>query len=82
MEPAGPHEYIIRHASRGQLTAEKIVEVQDFVEDIKYPSSSLVYRRNDEDDYLYYFSDNRELDVCRVMMRSIGYPKLDCGLSM
>lgn len=46
-------KYIIRHASRGKLTTEQIVEVQDYSEDLNYPSGSLVYGGNDEDDYLY-----------------------------
>lgn len=74
-------EYIIQHASRGKLIAGQIVEVQDYVEDLKYPSSSLVYGGNDEDDYLYCLPDNRELEVCHKMMDKMGYPKLECGLS-
>lgn len=41
--PSKPRECIIRHASRGRLTAEQITEVQDFAEDIKYLSGSLIY---------------------------------------
>jgi hypothetical protein len=63
------------------LSAKQIAEVQDFAEDLKYPLGSLFYGGNDEDDYLYCLPNNRELDVCRVMMRNIGYPKLECGLS-
>jgi hypothetical protein len=55
--------------------------MQDFAEDLKYPLGSLLYRGNDEDDYLYCLPDNIELDVCQTMMRNIGYPKLECGLS-
>lgn len=50
--------------------------MQTFSEDLKYPSGSLVYGGHVEDDYLYFLPDNRELDVCWVMMRNIGYRSL------
>jgi hypothetical protein len=37
---------------------------------------------HNEDDYLYYCPDNREVDVCLFMMDNIGYPKLDDGVSV
>jgi hypothetical protein len=63
------------------LTTKQITRVRDFAEDLKYPSSSLVYGGNDEDDYLYYLPANKELEACRKMMDKMGYPKLECGLS-
>lgn len=65
----------------GKLFAEQIVEVQYYAEDLKYPSSSIVYGSNDEDDYLYCLLDSRELEVYREMMDKMGFPKLECGLS-
>jgi hypothetical protein len=41
----------------------------------------LVYEGNDEDDYLYRLPDNKEIDVCRKMMDSMGYSELELGLS-
>jgi hypothetical protein len=41
----------------------------------------MVYGGNDEDDYPYCVSDNKEIDVCREMMDKMGYPKLELGLS-
>jgi hypothetical protein len=41
----------------------------------------LVYRGNDEDDFLYCLPDNKEINVYREMMDNIGYPKLELGLS-
>lgn len=79
--PSKQHEYIIRHASGGKLTTEQIVEVQYYAKDLKYPSSSVVYGSNNEDDYLYCLLDIRELEVCREMMDKMGFPKLECGLS-
>lgn len=63
------------------MTTKQITVVRDFVEDLKYPSSSLVYGGNDEDDCLYYLLANKELEACREMMDKMGYPKLECGLS-
>jgi hypothetical protein len=60
---------------------DQIVEDQYYVEDLKYPSGSLIYGDNDEDDYLYCLPDNRELEVCHEMLDKMGYPKLECGLS-
>jgi hypothetical protein len=79
--PFVDHEYIIRHASGKKLTREHIVEVQHYARDLKYPLCSLVYGENDEDDYLYCFPDNKEIDVCCEMMDNMGYSKLELGLS-
>lgn len=65
-------EYTIRHASGGELTAEQIVKVQDYAEDLQYRTDTLIYDGNDEDECLYYLPDSREIDVCRVMMNNIG----------
>jgi hypothetical protein len=46
-----------------------------------YPSGSLVYGGNDEDDYLYCLPDSVEIEVCHEMMDKMGYPKLELGLS-
>lgn len=75
-------KYIIRHASGGKLIVKQIVEVQNYVEGLKYPSGFLDYGRNDEDGYLYCLPDNKELEVCRDMMDMMGYPKLECELSV
>lgn len=61
---------------------KQIVEVQNYVEVLKYPSGFLDYGRNDEDGYLYCLPDNKELEVCRDMMDMMGYPKLECELSV
>jgi hypothetical protein len=45
------------------------------------PQGSLVYNGTDEDDFLYCLPDNKEIFVCREMMRNMGFPKLELGLS-
>jgi hypothetical protein len=41
----------------------------------------LVYEGDNEDDFLYYLPDSKQINVCREMMDNMGYPKLELGLS-
>jgi hypothetical protein len=68
-------EYIVHHASWKQLSEEQIVKVQHYAKDLKYPRGSLVYGGNDEDDFLYCLSDNKEINVCREMMDNCNTQK-------
>jgi hypothetical protein len=74
--------YIVRHASGKQLSAEQLAEVQHYAKELKYPRGSLVYDGNDEDNFLYCLLDSKEINVCREMMDNMGYPKLELGLSV
>jgi hypothetical protein len=74
-------EFIVRHASRKQLSEKQVAEVQHYARDLKYPRGSLVYGGDDEDDFLYCLPDNKEIHVCQEMADNIGYPKLELGLS-
>jgi hypothetical protein len=40
-----------------------------------------VYGGDDEDDFLYCLSDNKEIHVWQEMADNVGYPKLELGLS-
>jgi hypothetical protein len=71
-------DFIVRHASRKQLSEEQVAEVQHFAKDLKYPRGSLVYGGNDEDDFL---PDSKEMHVCQEITDNIGYPKLELDLS-
>jgi hypothetical protein len=77
----GDFGYIVHHASGKQLSKQQIAEVQYYAKDLKYPRGSLVYGGNNEDDYLYCLSDNKEIDVCQEIMDNMGYLKLEHGLS-
>jgi hypothetical protein len=77
----GDLNYIVRHASGKQLSAEQLVETQHYAKELKYPRGSLVYGGNDEDDFLYCLPDSKEINVCHEMMDNMGYPKLELGLS-
>jgi hypothetical protein len=74
-------EFIVRHASGKQLSEKQVAEVQHYARDLKYPQGSLVYGGDEEDDFLYYLPDNKEIHVYREMADNIGYPKLVLGLS-
>jgi hypothetical protein len=41
----------------------------------------LVYGGDEEDDFLYYLPDSKEIHVYREIMDNIGYPKLELGMS-
>jgi hypothetical protein len=71
----------VRYASGKQLSEEQIVEARQYAKDLKYPRGSLVYSGNDDDDFLYCLQDNKEISICREMMRNMGYPKLELGMS-
>ena len=79
--PAKEFEFIVRHASGKQLSEEQIAETRQYAKDLKYPQGSLVYSGNDEDDFLYCLPDNKEISVCQEMMKNMGDPKLELGLS-
>jgi hypothetical protein len=79
--PQGDLNYIVRHASRKQLSADQIAEVQHCAKELKYPQESLVYGRDNEDDFLYCLPNSKEINVCREMMDNMGYPKLELILS-
>jgi hypothetical protein len=49
---------------------------------MKYPKGALVFNRSDEDDFLYCLPDNKEISVCREIAKSMGFPKLENGLSI
>jgi hypothetical protein len=75
-------DFIVRHASGKQLSREQIAEVEQYARDLKYRERSLIFNGTDEDEFLYYLPDDKEIYVCREMANSIGYPKLELGLSV
>jgi hypothetical protein len=63
---------IRRRSPRGQTLCPKI----------KYPKGALVFNGTNEDDFLYYLPDNKEISICREIAKSMGFPKLKEGLSV
>jgi hypothetical protein len=40
-----------------------------------------VFNGTDEDDFLYYLPNNKEISVCREIAKSMGFSKLETGLA-
>jgi hypothetical protein len=74
-------DYIIRHASGKKLSEEEILEARHYAQKLKYPKGALVFNGTNDDDFLYCLPDNKEISVCREMGKSMGFPKLEDGLS-
>jgi hypothetical protein len=79
--PSEDLDYIIRHASRKRLSKEEILEAKHYALELKYSKGALVFNGTDEDDFLYCLPDNKEVSVYREMAKSMGFPKLEVGLS-
>jgi hypothetical protein len=75
-------DYIVRHASGKKLSEEEILEAKHYAQRLKYPKGALVFNGTNEDDFLYCLPDNKEISVCREISRSMGFPKLEEGLSV
>jgi hypothetical protein len=75
-------DYIIRHASGKKLSEEEILEARHYTQRLKYPKGALVFNGSNEDDFLYCLPDNKEIPVCREIAKSMGFPKLEDGLSV
>jgi hypothetical protein len=60
-------DFIIRRASRKRLSEEEIVEAKHYAQKLKYPKGALVFNGTDEDDFLYYLPDNKEISICQEM---------------
>jgi hypothetical protein len=75
-------DYIVRHASGKKLSEEEILEAKHYAQRLKYPKGALVFNGSNEDDFLYYLPDNKEISLCREIARSMGFPKLEEGLSV
>jgi hypothetical protein len=75
-------DYIIHHASGKELSKEEMLEAQHYAQKLKYPKGALVFNGSGEEDFLYCLPDNKEMFVCREIGKSIGFPKLEDGLSI
>jgi hypothetical protein len=74
-------DFLIRHASGKRLYEAEIAEANHYAQKLKYPKGALVLNGTDEDDFLYCLLDNKEISVCREMAKSMGFLKLEVGLS-
>ena len=79
--PAEDVDYIVRHASLKKLSEEEILEARHYAQKLKYLKGALVSSGTNEDDFLYCLPDNKEISVCWEIAKSMGFPKLEEGLS-
>jgi hypothetical protein len=75
-------DYIIRYASGKKLSQEEILEARHFAQRLKYPKGALAFNGSNEEDFLYCLPDNKEIFVYREIAKSMGFPKLEEGLSV
>jgi hypothetical protein len=75
-------DYIFQHASGKKLSEKEIVEARHYARKLKYPKGALVFNDSNEDNFLYCLPDNKEISVCREIAKSMGFPKLEEGLSV
>jgi hypothetical protein len=79
--PTEDVDYIIRHALGKKLSEEEILEARHYAQKLKYPKGALVFNDTNEVYFLYRLPDNKEISVCREIATSMGFPKLEEGLS-
>jgi hypothetical protein len=41
-----------------------------------------VFNNTNDDDFLYYLPDNKEISVCQEIGKSMGFTKMEDGLSI
>jgi hypothetical protein len=75
-------DYIIRHASGKVLSQEEMLEAHHYAQKLKYLKGVLVFNGSGAEDFLYCLPDNKEIFVCQEIGKSIGFPKLEDGLSI
>jgi hypothetical protein len=75
-------DYIIQHASGKKLSEEEILEARHYAQKLKYSKGALVFNGTNDDNFLYCLPDNKEISVCQEMGKSMGFPKLEDGLSI
>jgi hypothetical protein len=57
-------------------------EAQHYAQKLKYPKGALAFNGSGEEDFLYCLPNNKEISICREIGRSIGFSKLEDGLSI
>jgi hypothetical protein len=66
---------------RGKIIQRRNLRSQTLRPETKISEGALVFNGTNEDDLLYCLPDNKEISVCREIAKSIGFPKLEEGLS-
>jgi hypothetical protein len=66
---------------QGKIIRGRSPGTQTLSPKIKISEGDLVFNDTNEDDFLYCLSDNKEISVCREIAKSMGFLKLEEGLS-
>jgi hypothetical protein len=80
--PVEDVDYIFRHALGKKLSEEEVLEARHYAQKLKYHKGALVFNDTNEDDFLYCLPNNKEISVCREIAKSMGFSKLEEGLSV
>jgi hypothetical protein len=64
------------------LSEDEIAKARHYAQKLKYLKVALVFNGSNEYDFLYCLPDNKEISVCREIAKSMGFPKLENGLSI
>jgi ornithine carbamoyltransferase len=75
-------DYIYRHASGKKLSEEEVLEARHYARKLKYPKGALVFNGTNDDNFLYCLPDNKEISICQEIAKSMGFSKLEEGLSV
>jgi hypothetical protein len=59
-----------------------MLEARHYAQKLKYLKGALVFNGSNEEDFLYSLPDNKEISVSQEISKSIGFPKLENGLSI
>ena len=62
------------------MDTKQLAKVVGFAELLGYPSGFTIFSGGPSD-FLYYYPNGQENDVCRYMVDNIGFPKLEAILS-
>ena len=67
---------------QGKIIRRRNPRTKTLRPETKYPKGALVFNGTNEDDFLYCLPDNKEISVCREIAKSMGFLKLEEGLSV
>jgi hypothetical protein len=76
----GGQRYQVHHAAGKVMGAKQLGEAVGFAEQLGYSSGSTIFWGR-QDDYLYCYPDNMEIEVCHYMVDNVGFLKLEAKLN-
>lgn len=76
----GGRSYRVHQSVEKEMDTKQMAKVVGFAELLGYPSGFTIFSGGPSD-FLYYYPNGQENDVCRYMVDNIGFPKLEAILS-